>query len=170
MRVAWNRSPHGGALGRRHIPLAACLALEGLKGCQTKMVLGLPCAAPIRLDARLLREAIRRLVHDFAFVGLTEAWEASVCLFHARLGGGAPVAAQFLNGRPGSTERRDTPALPSREIGELLEDEWDAAVYAAAKARFERDVTAARHAQRHGRAGCELPQRMAADGRCLAGA
>ena len=70
-----------------------------MRGCQTKMVLGVPCAAPFALNASLLAEAIRRLKDDFRFVGLTGRWDESVCLFHARLGG-APVAAQFLNSRP----------------------------------------------------------------------
>ena len=39
---------------------------------------------------QMVREALRRVRHDLLFVGLTERWDAAVCLFHARLGG-APV-------------------------------------------------------------------------------
>ena len=43
-----------------------------LRGCQTKMVLGVPCAAPFALNSSLLAEAVRRVTHDFVFVGLTD--------------------------------------------------------------------------------------------------
>ncbi len=36
----------------------------------------------------------------FAFVGITEEWNATVCLFHAMYGG-APQQAEFVNVRPG---------------------------------------------------------------------
>ena len=53
-----------------------------------------------RLNATLLKEATRRVLHDFAFVGLTDRWNASVCLFHAKYGGEV-YAAEFANSRPG---------------------------------------------------------------------
>ena len=134
LRAAWNT--------HRRIPIGACTALDGLRGCQTKMVLGVPCAAPFALNASLLAEATRRVRDDFLFVGLTERFEASVCLFHARLGG-SPVPAQFLNTRPrgvgiaiGSSS--DRVALPEA----AARDEWDEALYRAARERFETDVRA----------------------------
>ena len=129
----WNRPG-------RLIPLAACAALPGMLGCQTKMVLGVPCAAPFALNASHLREAIRRVRFDFAFVGLTERFDASVCLFHSRFGG-APVAAQFLNTRPRGIGVAGAPSLGLDET--LPADEWDDALYLAAQARFEKDRAAA---------------------------
>ena len=40
--------------------------------------------------------------NDFAFVGLTEEWDLSVCLFHRMFGGECHVR-EFLDVRPGST-------------------------------------------------------------------
>ena len=63
MSAKWNET--------RTLPLDVCLRVEGIRGCQTKMVLGVPCAAPFALNASLLAEAVRRVSGDFMFVGLT---------------------------------------------------------------------------------------------------
>ena len=115
-------------------------------------------------------------------MGLTEKWDASVCLFHARLGG-QPVPAQFANSRRSSTSafyqrnglvsgdtaartepvtslqggvpswmlRAPKPTVAPREGGAprddlaaLLADEWDEVLYAAAAARFSRDLATAK--------------------------
>ena len=52
LTAAWN--------AERRIGGSACARLRGLAGCQTKMVLGVPCAAPVRLNASLLAEAVRQ--------------------------------------------------------------------------------------------------------------
>lgn len=124
----------------RSLPLAECAALDGMSGCQTKMTLGVPCAAPFELNASHLAEAVRRVGHDFRYVGLTDRWDASVCLFHASLGG-SPVPAQFLNTRPRAPGGRGQRVS---ERAALPADPWDEALYAAAAARFARDVLAAR--------------------------
>ena len=123
---AWNAG--------RSIPLATCDALPGAHGCQTKMVLGVPCAATLPLTPALLEEAVRRVRHALRFVGLTERFDASVCLFHARLGG-APVAAQFENARPAAAA-----AAGGVAAAVLTNDTWDAALYAAARERLEREL------------------------------
>lgn len=123
---------------QKAIPLQSCLGIEGIKGCQTKMVLGVPCAAPLRLNATLLNEATRRLLHDFAFVGLTDRWNASVCLFHAKYGGDV-YAVEFANSRPGGKR----PSLGSGALDaseHLLDDPYDSALYASAMARFDHDM------------------------------
>ena len=38
-----------------------CVRMRVLRGCQAKMVLGVPCAAPFELNASLLAEATRRV-------------------------------------------------------------------------------------------------------------
>lgn len=148
LRSTWNRENHS-------IPLRACLTIKGLKGCQVKMVLGVPCAAPFAINASLLDEAARRVRHDFLFVGLTERWEHSVCLFHARLGG-RPVRAQFANGRRGTYRHReasgfDVVADTSTKlhvkgpfIERLLADTWDEQLYRVAMERFEKDINDSR--------------------------
>ena len=75
-------------------------------------------------------EAARRVREGFSFVGITEEWELSVCLFH-RMFGGACHAAEFVDTRPsfaGKTAHRDY------DPSELLDwhDDVDAVVYATA--------------------------------------
>ena len=215
-----------GRPGYRRITPAACASLPGWRGCQTKMLLGLPCAAPLAddvdgggsggggggggdgdgdgggegdekpmatttttrattmrathgatvrahpvlhpvppltLNASHVAEAVRRIEQDIAFVGLTERFDESVCLFHRRFGG-RPVPAQFVNVRPmvnhtaksgapassastarrtGTARARGAMAMAAAAAAAQIDDPWDTAVHAAARARFERDLQAA---------------------------
>jgi hypothetical protein len=70
----------------------------------TKMLLGYRCADDVALTPTLAAKAHHRLAHDLAFVGLTEEWDASVCLFHQMLGGHAREI-EFLNYRAGKMTR-----------------------------------------------------------------
>jgi len=80
----------------------------GIESCQTKMVLGHDCAENIHRELTLddLEKAKRIVETEFMFVGLTEEFDRSVCLFHAMMGdthGGGPNKAQkneFMNMRP----------------------------------------------------------------------
>lgn len=62
------------------------VALPGIQGCMTKMVLGHYCADVVQINEQDLEEAKRRL-HDYAFIGLVEYWTDSMCLFNAMFGG-----------------------------------------------------------------------------------
>ena len=81
-------------------------------------------------------EAKRRL-GTFAFVGMTDQWEMSVCLFHVIFGGDIS-ASDLLNVRPGAGKvahsRYDTSMLGT------FHDEADEALYAQALQIFERDL------------------------------
>ena len=57
-----------------------------IKSCQTKMLLGQYCGKPLDMTRPLLMEA-RRRIDRMAFVGLTEYFNQSVCLFYHRMGG-----------------------------------------------------------------------------------
>merc|ERR1719456_1356898 len=67
------------------------------EGCTAKMIVGMSCAeyshgsAPLegqpQLNESIVEKAIWRLDNGFAFIGLTEEWPLSVCLFHAMFGG-----------------------------------------------------------------------------------
>ena len=57
-----------------------------IRGCATKMLLGKFCAQKLTLTVKHLHKALRNL-ERFAFVGLTDAYNASVCLFHHMHGG-----------------------------------------------------------------------------------
>ena len=56
------------------------------------------------------------IVRSFQFVGLTEEWNRSVCLWHATFGG-AEHPSELLNVRPGNRNGRDGTSgrLPSTE-------------------------------------------------------
>ena len=86
-------------------------------GCMTKMVLGwtmgsngqMRCGytskdnvmwqakSPVSSDS--MKEAVRRLRHEFGFVGLTSQWALSIAMFHAQYGG-TPLSTEFVNSRP----------------------------------------------------------------------
>jgi hypothetical protein len=65
----------------------------GITNCYTKMLLGEYCGLDINITKAMFDEALRR-VHRLAFVGLTDAFNASVCLFHHQFGG-VPDESQF---------------------------------------------------------------------------
>ena len=64
----------------------AYAAFPGIKHCQTKMLLGEYCSIDINITQAMFDEAKRR-IHKLAYVGLTDAFNASVCLFHHTFGG-----------------------------------------------------------------------------------
>lgn len=115
---------------------------------------------------------------------LTEQWQASICLFHRRLGG-VPLPVQFANGRRGAPLARshtqgepmmslmkswanDSGAAPAL-LGQAhaymhsqLHDEWDELLYHEARRRFEHDLLEARsrdHASRRQDAARATPER-----------
>eukprot|EP00438_Fugacium_kawagutii_P032691 Skav221352 [mRNA] locus=scaffold1845:222188:222670:+ [translate_table: standard] len=81
--------------------------------------------------------ALKRLQEGFAFVGLTEEWELSVCLFHAKFGGPCQ-AIEFVNTRP--TQRPNNSKSYDTSILNGWVDEIDAPVYAEAKRLFHDDL------------------------------
>ena len=51
-----------------------------------------------------VKSAIERIDTGFSFVGITEAWALSVCLFHSIFGGSC-LPIEFINNRPGHYSR-----------------------------------------------------------------
>ena len=98
------------------------------------------------LVASDVTKAVRIVREQFAFVGLLEQWQASVCVFHATLMRGVPInsTAELALTHPGP--RR--PLLHSHarpadyDEGPLrgFVDAADERVYAAARARFWADA------------------------------
>ena len=91
---AWNNNKHSyGATGghRKLIEAAQTLQefvkVDGIAGCQTKMVLGYSCSGKLALTAAQLEGAKAIVEKQFAFVGLTGSFNASICLFHHMFGG-----------------------------------------------------------------------------------
>lgn len=128
-------------------------------GSATKMVsgqsFGLACVAP-RGSAECLTErprievALRRLP-AFQFVGLTEQYALSICLFHATVGGPC-LPVEFQNVRPGDYNGSEAQArLRSRPVlqgdaerydfGDRV-DTYDWTLYAAVHHRFARALRA----------------------------
>mmetsp|Transcript_50630 Transcript_50630/g.94133 ORF Transcript_50630/g.94133 Transcript_50630/m.94133 type:complete len:371 (+) Transcript_50630:270-1382(+) len=130
---------------------------RGVQGCMTKMVLGFRCADDVELTPLMHARAKYRIAHDFAFVGLTEEWDASICLFHQMLGGHAREI-EFLNYRAGkmtrvkegkdkaspggsakaAAEERRKKAEKMYDVSVLkgLVDPWDSETYEAARGVF----------------------------------
>jgi len=99
------------------------LTMEVLAPCDT---LPLPTSSDVDQAINVLRDG-------FAFVGITEQWAMSVCLFRAMFGGEC-VVQDLANNRPGdngSQSLYDTSGL----YGWV--DQWDGPLYAEAVSLFD---------------------------------
>ena len=76
---------------------------DGVPNCQTKMVLGFQCGADAKISDEDIRIAKTR-ISKYLFVGITDDWDRSVCLFHKMLGG-KPKQIQYENILPGTYEK-----------------------------------------------------------------
>jgi hypothetical protein len=74
-----------------------------VKSCQTKMLLGGQCGMFHNITPTMFQNA-KKYVKMLAFVGLTDHYNASVCLFHDMLGG-VPQPHMFMNARPAAAHR-----------------------------------------------------------------
>ena len=64
---------------------AAYARWPGIAGCVAKMLIGRQCASERSLTDTDVAHAVFLVRERFAFVGLLESWETSVCVFHALL-------------------------------------------------------------------------------------
>ena len=125
-------------------------ALQRTAGTATRMLAGqahgVECNDQRRFACASVRPpadralALKRLEEGFAFVGLTDAWPLSVCLFHA-MHGGSCALGQLANTNPG----RLPPFFSSRDVeanATAFTDADDAALFAAARRRFCADLAA----------------------------
>eukprot|EP00908_Phaeocystis_cordata_P002428 Transcript_12636.p1 GENE.Transcript_12636~~Transcript_12636.p1 ORF type:complete len:453 (+),score=59.97 Transcript_12636:1586-2944(+) len=127
----------------RDLPLATYANVTA--GCTVKMISRTPksfakrgdqnnfCAfddtAPTDSEVEL---AISRL-RDFAFVGLAEQWDASICLFHAQFGGSCHDF-ESPHTQPGEAHQASEQKL--RDVSEVPRDPFDGTLYAAAENIF----------------------------------
>jgi hypothetical protein len=132
------------------------LVLPFMRGCQAKMLHGYPCFHPMatpELEA-MQRLTAARVPGAFAFVGLTERWVESICLFNFLLEQGRPpVPREFKNTRPTMTsDARQRQILSRWSViagdksdvrGWLLQDRWDGLLFDLATRSFNRRLTAA---------------------------
>jgi hypothetical protein len=108
----------------------------GIAGCTARMLTGQHCAAASAAGVwdggkSKLAEALESL-KQMRFVGLTERWQDSVCLFH-RMFGGRLSKAQMIDYHKG---QQDTSMYDERELSGWR-DEVDEQIYLAAQRRFE---------------------------------
>ena len=84
------------------------------------------------------KEASRRVREGFAFVGLTEEWDMSICLFH-KIFGGDCHAEEFADIRPTSSGKD---ASVDYDTSELMgfHDDIDEVVYSAALEVFKANI------------------------------
>merc|ERR1719326_2717976 len=77
-------------------------AFDGIAHCQVKHLNGLPCAEQgHRIGFEHALTAVERYLQTFAYGGLTDYYNLSVCLFH-RMFGGKAHPDEFTNMRPGA--------------------------------------------------------------------
>ena len=123
-----------------------CLAFKFKteRGCYTRFLNGELCSLDMVNDARCRGGALDGCVVSatkvllnggIRFAGITEWWDASICLFHA-LSGGKPENAQFKNIHPGRGAREKRQGLYDPRILGKLVDTHDLFIYEKAKERF----------------------------------
>ncbi|CAE7197618.1 unnamed protein product [Symbiodinium natans] len=83
-------------------------------------------------------EAARRVREGFAFVGLTEQWDLSICLFH-KMFGGPCHAFEFENTRPSYAGKSADQDYDTAQL-QGWHDDIDEVVYAAASEVFRRNL------------------------------
>jgi len=105
------------------------------EGCATKLITGLPCSDKYKADIGMVPKAIERLDTGFAFIGLTEEWALSVCLFHTMFGGECS-AHEFNNVRPGHAHQKEYDLAQFKG----WTDPYDSIVYDHAKSMFWSNV------------------------------
>jgi len=124
-----------------------------VRDCATNMIIGHGCGHRTKYNGTgslVRRQTVTLAVHrvaKFGFVGLTEEWLLSVCLWHAKFGG-AILEAELANTRPGISsgikKKSIDPSSSSEYDVKTLFKGWepsdDMKVYNAAKERFWKEV------------------------------
>ncbi|EGD79370.1 hypothetical protein PTSG_09780 [Salpingoeca rosetta] len=89
------------------------------RACQMRMLLGFECnrvdsvsELAVQISRQDVEYALALLDSKFAFVGLTEFWRESICLFHAMFGGDI-TPHEMANVRPGASVRVRVRPRPS---------------------------------------------------------
>eukprot|EP00730_Choanoeca_flexa_P019476 TRINITY_DN9515_c0_g1_i4.p1 TRINITY_DN9515_c0_g1~~TRINITY_DN9515_c0_g1_i4.p1 ORF type:complete len:362 (+),score=33.52 TRINITY_DN9515_c0_g1_i4:100-1185(+) len=90
--------------------------------CQTKMMLGHQCASDYNITEVLFQKAVQRL-QNFAFIGITDDWDSSVCLFHAMFGG--PLLESFFKNIRNTSESKNHQSYHQQAYGDQLSVEDD---------------------------------------------
>lgn len=109
----------------------------GIASCQVKMFLGFPCAKAMEVTDSMTNDAID-IMSKAAFIGLTDHWNDTICLFHSMFGENITVAelenlrsAHDLHDISSSSTRLKSNAVLSKQ-----DDPHDWRLYQASKRRF----------------------------------
>mmetsp|Transcript_1631 Transcript_1631/g.4232 ORF Transcript_1631/g.4232 Transcript_1631/m.4232 type:complete len:383 (+) Transcript_1631:85-1233(+) len=107
--------------------------------CQARLVAGYRCAGDVPMPEDLAKALDR--IDRFAFVGLTEEFSRSVCLFHLRFGGRC-LDVEFVNSRQGGHSSNVSTGYSTTAVSDYVNITLaaDVSVYNRAKARFWREV------------------------------
>ena len=86
--------------------MAEYLQEPQIANCQIKMVLGHRCY--MKVDPSLLNvdKAIQRITSEHFFMGITDRWDESICLFHAWYGG-STQPFELRNNRPTTKKEQE---------------------------------------------------------------
>jgi len=87
-----------------------------LLGCQTKMVVGYRCASDTVLTKTHMKKAKKR-IERMGFVGITDDWNRSICLFHRQFGGKI-FDVEYRNEREGHYKKNEF-----RRVNDTFDDE-----------------------------------------------
>lgn len=101
------------------------LTREALVPCDS---FPLPTSEDVSLATTVLREG-------FAFVGITEQWALSVCMFRVMFGGQC-LKSDFVDTRPGEAYNGSDDGYDTSELKGWV-DPWDGPLYAEALSMFE---------------------------------
>lgn len=74
---------------------------NAIAGCSVRMMNGRKCGDQVNVTQAMVSTALQRLDGGFAYVGLTEEWALSVCLFHL-MHGSHCHKREFQDVRPGA--------------------------------------------------------------------
>mmetsp|Transcript_55795 Transcript_55795/g.103237 ORF Transcript_55795/g.103237 Transcript_55795/m.103237 type:complete len:394 (-) Transcript_55795:14-1195(-) len=115
-------------------PYAHCVG-----SCQTRLIAGYRCAGDVPMPSDLARALDR--IDKFAFVGLTEEFERSVCLFHLRFGGRC-LDVEFVNSRQGGHSSNSSTGYSTTAVNQYVDISLaaDYSIYDRARTRFWREV------------------------------
>mmetsp|Transcript_2586 Transcript_2586/g.6607 ORF Transcript_2586/g.6607 Transcript_2586/m.6607 type:complete len:365 (+) Transcript_2586:82-1176(+) len=106
--------------------------------CMTNMLMGERCNGQISKEVLPVASAVDAL-EQLAFIGLTDEFPLSICLWHVRFGGDCN-AVEFKNLHPGLAHFADGRPYFTNESLALLEDDWF--VFEKASQLFWNDIAA----------------------------
>eukprot|EP00730_Choanoeca_flexa_P017089 TRINITY_DN8184_c0_g1_i3.p2 TRINITY_DN8184_c0_g1~~TRINITY_DN8184_c0_g1_i3.p2 ORF type:complete len:311 (+),score=52.19 TRINITY_DN8184_c0_g1_i3:1744-2676(+) len=107
------------------------VTFPGIAGCQVKMLTNGLCARTEHVDLARFKAALSAL-RNAAFVGITDHWDESVCLFHAMFGGESHP--QFFK-QLRATSEHEQDYHSQMEVDETA-DPWDWLLYREAMVLF----------------------------------